>query len=1085
MNIFNSYIDFNQFAKAENSPESKYTTLTIVKKINSPYKKYLFKTFNFTCSLPKQQKIIEETFFRISYIKNEYLHCYNKFSLSSFKSNFNPTFSMRHISSNSLKTVLKNRNFYLKWSIQDIMKCLFAVSEGLLFLHNHLICHGNLCPSNIIIDEAKQSYLVDFGLYPIKKLYMTNDEIFNKEYKDPNMKEELPSRSNDVYSYGILIIEIFLNFFGEQEEDSIEKFKNKEESNKYDIFPKIFKEMIPRCLLLKKEERLTFQGIREMYENESYEIENIHQHVSNIYNKFIKTFYLETLCNQNDSNAMNKLGNMYFKGKLKDDNNERASFYFSVSAAANNSEGQNKYGLLLLKTSNENDIQRKKKGISYLRQSAENGNIHGMCNYGLVLLNGDGIERNVVEAEKFLRKAAYFGYVEAQLKYGMSLLQNSRTADRTNQGLEYIRKALNGGSSEAYYSYGMLLKEGEVVEKDEELAAQYLKIGADLGYEKSINEYANCLFNGIGVESNEEESIKYYELSASKGNKEAEEKLKLILTTHLFRESKVSNATKTVEKDALPKTKSAESKSKEPATLSDGVTSNENGQDGQNVIQNKEITASLTTAMQNKEQTTNKTPSSAQIQAKSINQNPAITPQAQINNTDSNIAAQTPSINQNLAIASQTQNKNLNSTIASQTSNKNQNSSIAAQAQINNANSNAAEQTQNKNQNQVIASQTQNKNINSTTASPASNKSQNPAIASQTQNKNSRIQFVPATQFQNPNLSQSQAKQRNSTAKTTKGKTVSNFQRPLSGPIPLQPSLPAKSNSLPSSISQQPANNYSGLQFPMPGSLINPYSNQFNASPSRQNHGQINRTRAEQLFDETRRLHMMNQDNDLFDHTTPPEVLYTIFLDLRNDYYANRESFKEDKTKFRLFRLENKFLERNDPRIIYKFAKLYRYDEGNEESKKKAVIYLKLSADLGYAKAQTFYGLCLLKGECVEKNEKEGFKYLKKAAKQNDLRGLHLYAISLYNGVGTAKNEAFGSIYMKDAADQGNAESQMYYGLWSKDPIISHEYIEKAANNKSKNNGRITRTTKTSYGTNEVNRYNKKHVRREKRINGK
>lgn len=84
-----------------------------------------------------------------------------------------------------------------------------------------------------------------------------------------------------------------------------------------------------------------------------------------------------------------------------------------------------------------------------------------------------------------------------------------------------------------------------------------------------------------------------------------------------------------------------------------------------------------------------------------------------------------------------------------------------------------------------------------------------------------------------------------------------------------------------------------------------------------------------------------------------------------------------------------------------------------------------MSADLGYAKAQEIYGLCLQRGDGTEADEKLGLQYLKKASGQGSLLGMNAYGASLYNGVGTDKDAENGLMILKKAADLGCASSGM------------------------------------------------------------
>ncbi|KAF2301072.1 hypothetical protein GH714_019892 [Hevea brasiliensis] len=81
------------------------------------------------------------------------------------------------------------------------------VAQGLEFLHNGCnppIIHGNLKPTNILLDESLHAKLVDFGL---SKVLTT--EGATTEYLDPDyyITTKLIER-HDVYSFGLVLLAI-------------------------------------------------------------------------------------------------------------------------------------------------------------------------------------------------------------------------------------------------------------------------------------------------------------------------------------------------------------------------------------------------------------------------------------------------------------------------------------------------------------------------------------------------------------------------------------------------------------------------------------------------------------------------------------------------------------------------------------------------------------------------------------------------------------------------------------------------------------------------------------------------------------
>ena len=204
------FLDLTDFTNTNNLFENEYTIITISKTKHSPFREYLFRNFKFKAFNQKTQKLILETFYQLNYHHCQYLQCYKYISFS-FQSTKNIlTFSTKYTPSKTLEETLKSPDFLEKWTVCDILQCLFAVAKGIYYLHSNLLYHGNLCPSNIIVDRAKQCYICDFGLYPIKKIYMRDTDMFDKDYKDPCMNSCGPTFVNDVYSYGFLICKLCL-----------------------------------------------------------------------------------------------------------------------------------------------------------------------------------------------------------------------------------------------------------------------------------------------------------------------------------------------------------------------------------------------------------------------------------------------------------------------------------------------------------------------------------------------------------------------------------------------------------------------------------------------------------------------------------------------------------------------------------------------------------------------------------------------------------------------------------------------------------------------------------------------------------
>lgn len=96
------------------------------------------------------------------------------------------------------------------------------IAEGLKYLHKHPIAHGDLTPSNVLIDDNEKAVLIDFGLSVILggftnlSVTYTNAKTGSPGWAAPELfpdppcsKGPIPSPPSDVYSFACLMYLIF------------------------------------------------------------------------------------------------------------------------------------------------------------------------------------------------------------------------------------------------------------------------------------------------------------------------------------------------------------------------------------------------------------------------------------------------------------------------------------------------------------------------------------------------------------------------------------------------------------------------------------------------------------------------------------------------------------------------------------------------------------------------------------------------------------------------------------------------------------------------------------------------------------
>lgn len=131
------------------------------------------------------------------------------FSINDFQGRNYPTILMEPSSKDSLEKVL-NEIYHSLLSFNDKLQysgsiILIGIARSMMLLHKHNIIHGDLKPSNILLDENFYPYLTDF----------TDPKMFDGElpytpiYSAPEvLKKQQFSEKSDVYSFGMIMYNV-------------------------------------------------------------------------------------------------------------------------------------------------------------------------------------------------------------------------------------------------------------------------------------------------------------------------------------------------------------------------------------------------------------------------------------------------------------------------------------------------------------------------------------------------------------------------------------------------------------------------------------------------------------------------------------------------------------------------------------------------------------------------------------------------------------------------------------------------------------------------------------------------------------
>lgn len=160
----------------------------------------------------------------------------------------------------------------------------------------------------------------------------------------------------------------------------------------------------------------------------------------------------------------------------------------------------------------------KSKSIFWLEKSALQNYERAQHNLGIKYLEGDGITKDIIMAEKWARIAIDNGFVYSYNTLGLISLENGKFHHANKMFLI----AANAGSLAAKYNLGMRYQYGEGVVQNMEKAIQIYQETAKEGYVLSYVNLGIMYSKGWGTTKNKALAKKYLNIAARDGNKTAQ-----------------------------------------------------------------------------------------------------------------------------------------------------------------------------------------------------------------------------------------------------------------------------------------------------------------------------------------------------------------------------------------------------------------------------------------------------------------------------------------------------------------------------------------------------------------------------------
>ena len=161
--------------------------------------------------------------------------------------------------------------------------------------------------------------------------------------------------------------------------------------------------------------------------------------------------------------------------------------------------------------------------VDELKGKAEAGDADAQVELGRRYLNGEGVAKNRVEANKWYRKAAEQNNAFAQSMLGSAYYYGEGVAKNHAQAVKWYRKAAEQNDAGAQYDLGNCYYNGEGVPKDYAEAVKWFRKAAEQNIADAQSDLGLCYYYGHGVPKDYVEAYKWWLLAAGQGVERAKQ----------------------------------------------------------------------------------------------------------------------------------------------------------------------------------------------------------------------------------------------------------------------------------------------------------------------------------------------------------------------------------------------------------------------------------------------------------------------------------------------------------------------------------------------------------------------------------
>lgn len=362
------------------------------------------------------------------------------------------------------------------WSNTKLSIIIYGIADAIQCIHKNNLIHGNIKPTNILLDENYCPKVSDIGVSQLS------------QYSAPEILTRSPyNKDVDIYSFGIVFCYMLVQELPFDEsltlEDLVQFIPEGERPILPGNIPEHIQNFVEKCWNEDPKERPSIEYVtRVLTEERFFFPETDHAEFEKYQQDIAKSE--KPAVPEGNPMTVYKFGLM-LKKKSSNRMNDAIN-YFKFAADNGIVEAMYEYAKL---TQNED----------YFKKAAENGNVEAMYEFAEIQKH----KKNPSVARHFYQLAGQAGNTRALLEF--TVLSNlskeekisnyKKAADdgipygaylyfKETGNIKYLKQASEGDVIEAVYEYGHLMRESKPGE-----AAKYLKQAADAGINEAAYEF--------------------------------------------------------------------------------------------------------------------------------------------------------------------------------------------------------------------------------------------------------------------------------------------------------------------------------------------------------------------------------------------------------------------------------------------------------------------------------------------------------------------------------------------------------------------------------------------------------------------